>query len=183
MAPASRRADQRPLSHEDRAVMTRRILLQGQDIAAAAAAALARRRRPQLPAHDHLPEFSVFGACRLCAGSATLAAVGAVARTRRPAGDRSRIRTALRWPHQHSRCRRTQFGSLSHGSKRATGDRDVLLPPKPRVLLLDEPLAGMAPEETDRMLCRCCSGLKPGHDPAGRSTTWSVFHIAGTASP
>ena len=33
---------------------------------------------------------------------------------------------------------------------------------RPRVLLLDEPLAGMGPEETERML-GLLSGLKEGH--------------------
>ena len=38
----------------------------------------------------------------------------------------------------------------------------MCLATRPRVLLLDEPLAGMGPEETDRML-ELLSGLKAGH--------------------
>jgi len=42
-------------------------------------------------------------------------------------------------------------GTLSHGAKRQL-EIAMCLATKPRVLLLDEPLAGMGAEETDRML-------------------------------
>ncbi|CAM5212304.1 Branched-chain amino acid transport system ATP-binding protein OS=Castellaniella defragrans OX=75697 GN=HNR28_001296 PE=4 SV=1 [Castellaniella defragrans] len=42
-------------------------------------------------------------------------------------------------------------GSLSHGKKRQL-EIAMSLTTRPRVLLLDEPLAGMGPEETERML-------------------------------
>jgi branched-chain amino acid transport system ATP-binding protein len=38
----------------------------------------------------------------------------------------------------------------------------MCLATRPRVLLLDEPLAGMGPEETERMLA-LLAGLKTGH--------------------
>jgi branched-chain amino acid transport system ATP-binding protein len=44
-----------------------------------------------------------------------------------------------------------QAGSLSHGGKRQL-EIAMCLATQPRVLLLDEPLAGMGAEETDRML-------------------------------
>jgi branched-chain amino acid transport system ATP-binding protein len=52
-------------------------------------------------------------------------------------------------------------GVLSHGQKRQL-EIAMCLATRPRVLLLDEPLAGMGPEETDRML-ELLSGLKAGH--------------------
>jgi len=52
-------------------------------------------------------------------------------------------------------------GSLSHGQKRQL-EIAMCLATKPQVLLLDEPLAGMGAEETDRMLA-LLSELRPGH--------------------
>jgi branched-chain amino acid transport system ATP-binding protein len=52
-------------------------------------------------------------------------------------------------------------GSLSHGRKRQL-EVAMCLATEPRVLLLDEPLAGMGPEETERMLAMLAE-LKRGH--------------------
>jgi branched-chain amino acid transport system ATP-binding protein len=52
-------------------------------------------------------------------------------------------------------------GLLSHGEKRQL-EIAMCLATRPRVLLLDEPLAGMGPEETERMLA-LLAGLKAGH--------------------
>ncbi|HET9668196.1 MAG TPA: ABC transporter ATP-binding protein [Casimicrobiaceae bacterium] len=52
-------------------------------------------------------------------------------------------------------------GTLSHGQKRQL-EIAICLATAPAVLLLDEPLAGMGPEETDRML-QLLSTLKPAH--------------------
>jgi branched-chain amino acid transport system ATP-binding protein len=52
-------------------------------------------------------------------------------------------------------------GSLSHGGKRQL-EIAMCLATQPRVLLLDEPLAGMGSEETDRML-ELLARLKAGH--------------------
>jgi branched-chain amino acid transport system ATP-binding protein len=52
-------------------------------------------------------------------------------------------------------------GLLSHGEKRQL-EIAMCLATRPRVLLLDEPLAGMGSEETERML-GLLSGLKRGH--------------------
>ncbi|MGA8032791.1 MAG: ABC transporter ATP-binding protein [Casimicrobiaceae bacterium] len=52
-------------------------------------------------------------------------------------------------------------GTLSHGEKRQL-EIAMCLATSPRVLLLDEPLAGMGPEETERMLALVAS-LKDEH--------------------
>jgi branched-chain amino acid transport system ATP-binding protein len=52
-------------------------------------------------------------------------------------------------------------GLLSHGEKRHL-EIAMCVATRPRVLLLDEPLAGMGAEETERMLS-LLSGLKEGH--------------------
>ncbi|MFO1396287.1 MAG: ABC transporter ATP-binding protein [Burkholderiales bacterium] len=51
-------------------------------------------------------------------------------------------------------------GLLSHGERRQL-EIAMCLATRPRVLLLDEPLAGMGPEETERMLT-LLAGLKAG---------------------
>ena len=55
----------------------------------------------------------------------------------------------------------TIAGSLSHGAKRQL-EVAMCLATEPRVLLLDEPLAGMGAEETERMLT-LLQQLKQGH--------------------
>jgi branched-chain amino acid transport system ATP-binding protein len=52
-------------------------------------------------------------------------------------------------------------GTLSHGEKRQL-EIAMCIATRPRVLLLDEPLAGMGSEETERMLA-LLAGLKAGH--------------------
>ena len=52
-------------------------------------------------------------------------------------------------------------GSLSHGQKRQL-EIAMCLATDPQVLLLDEPLAGMGAEETERMLA-LLQDLKAGH--------------------
>ncbi|WP_251881127.1 ABC transporter ATP-binding protein [Achromobacter sp. Marseille-Q4954] len=54
-----------------------------------------------------------------------------------------------------------EAGLLPHGRKRQL-EIAMCLAGEPQVLLLDEPLAGMGPEETDRIL-ELLNALKPGH--------------------
>jgi branched-chain amino acid transport system ATP-binding protein len=56
---------------------------------------------------------------------------------------------------------RRQAGALSHGQKRQL-EIAMCLATEPQVLLLDEPLAGMGAEETERMLA-LLADLKDGH--------------------
>ena len=106
------------------------------------------------------PDFSVFENCRLAA--------------------QARYQHAWRWFSDASRGPETtaaalraaasagldafldrQAGLLSHGQKRQL-EIAMCLATEPQVLLLDEPLAGMGAEETDRMLA-LLAALRPGH--------------------
>jgi branched-chain amino acid transport system ATP-binding protein len=106
------------------------------------------------------PSFSVFENCRLAAqashqqpwawwqAAAHCAASGDAART---AAQRAGLANLLD----------REAGLLSHGQKRQL-EIAMCLATAPQVLLLDEPLAGMGAEETERMLA-LLSDLKPGH--------------------
>jgi len=96
------------------------------------------------------PEFTVFENCRLAAQAA------------RPR-PWSVWQSAVRCPHAGGRAEQALAaaglsdyagrvaGTLSHGGKRQL-EIAICLATSPRVLLLDEPLAGMGAEETERML-------------------------------
>jgi len=106
------------------------------------------------------PSFSVFENCRLAAQAATqkpwqwwrdaqrceASTAAARAAAQRTGLDRVLDRTA---------------GLLSHGQKRQL-EIAMCLATAPQVLLLDEPLAGMGAEETERMLALLAE-LKAGH--------------------
>jgi branched-chain amino acid transport system ATP-binding protein len=106
------------------------------------------------------PSFSVLENCRLCAQ----------ARLQRPWDwwtPAARCGTSLE-AAQHALEQaglaadaRTPAGALSHGRKRQL-EIAMCLATRPKVLLLDEPLAGMGAEETERMLA-LLAGLKPAH--------------------
>jgi branched-chain amino acid transport system ATP-binding protein len=106
------------------------------------------------------PSFTVLENCRLAAQSRTpqawrwwqdaarcSASVGAA----REAAARAGLQNCLHTP----------AGLLSHGQKRQL-EIAMCLAAAPQVLLLDEPLAGMGAEETDRMLSLLAE-LKAGH--------------------
>jgi branched-chain amino acid transport system ATP-binding protein len=106
------------------------------------------------------PEFSVFENARLCAQAArprpwalwepahTCAHASAVARDALASAGLAELADR-------------PAGSLSHGGKRQL-EIAMCLATQPQVLLLDEPLAGMGAEETDRML-GLLEGLKAKH--------------------
>jgi branched-chain amino acid transport system ATP-binding protein len=106
------------------------------------------------------PSFSVFENCRLAA--------------------QARFQRAWRWWQDAQRCEASSAaartaaaqagldalldrpaGLLSHGQKRQL-EIAMCLATAPEVLLLDEPLAGMGAEETERMLA-LLAGLRAGH--------------------
>ena len=106
------------------------------------------------------PDFSVFENCRLAAQ----------ARHQQPArwwtdASKDLVTTA----QAHRAAARAgldgllgrQAGLLSHGQKRQL-EIAMCLATGPQVLLLDEPLAGMGAEETERMLA-LLAALRPGH--------------------
>jgi len=104
--------------------------------------------------------FTVFENCRLCAqagharpwavwqSAARCAQAGAIAR------DALAAAGLADWAQRPA-------GALSHGGKRQL-EIAMCLATRPRVLLLDEPLAGMGAEETERMLALLTT-LKSGH--------------------
>jgi branched-chain amino acid transport system ATP-binding protein len=106
------------------------------------------------------PSFSVFENCRLCAQAAHAKpwALWQAAEHCGSSGDIARAALAaaglLAMADQSA-------GTLSHGGKRQL-EIAMCLATEPKVLLLDEPLAGMGAEETDRML-ELLARLKPGH--------------------
>ena len=123
------------------------------------------------------PEFSVFENCRLCAQAAhpkPLAFWESAAHCKASGDIASAALRAAGLSHMAER----QAGSLSHGGKRQL-EIAMCLATQPRVLLLDEPLAGMGAEETDRML-QVLDSLKPGHAIVlVEHDMDAVFRIAG----
>ena len=106
------------------------------------------------------PAFSVFENCRLAAQAAqprpwalweSAVRCGASVRAAHQALDAAGL---------HDDAQRSA-GSLSHGGQRQL-EIAMCVATRPRVLLLDEPLAGMGSEETDRML-KLLHTLKHGH--------------------
>jgi branched-chain amino acid transport system ATP-binding protein len=137
------------------------ILLDGQDITAWPQPRRARAGVGRSYQRTTIfPEFTVFENCRLAAQAAhprpwafweradTCAVSGPIARR---ALEAAGLADAAARP----------AGLLSHGGKRQL-EIAMCLATEPKVLLLDEPLAGMGAEETDRML-GLLAALKPGH--------------------
>jgi branched-chain amino acid transport system ATP-binding protein len=137
------------------------ILLDGQDITAWPQPKRARAGIGRSYQRTTIfPEFSVFENCRLSAQAAHArpwALWESAARC--PASGRI-AQEALAAAGLADVAARTA-GSLSHGGKRQL-EIAMCLATEPRVLLLDEPLAGMGAEETDRML-QVLQQLKSGH--------------------
>jgi branched-chain amino acid transport system ATP-binding protein len=106
------------------------------------------------------PSFSVFENCRLAAQAAEQQpwswwSSAASCRTSREAALAAAQRCGLEGQLAQS------AGLLSHGQKRQL-EIALCLATGPQVLLLDEPLAGMGADETERMLA-LLSELKDGH--------------------
>jgi branched-chain amino acid transport system ATP-binding protein len=105
-------------------------------------------------------EFSVFENTRLCAQAAFARpwSLWQAAIACQDSGQAAREALAAAGLTEQSAQRAS---ALSHGAKRQL-EIAMCLATRPRVLLLDEPLAGMGAEETERMLA-LLAALKPGH--------------------
>ncbi len=128
-----------------------RIALDGADVTQRAQwrrARAARRRSYQRT--TIFPEFSVHENCRLAAQAATARPWTVWQSSQRCAASNAAADAALEAAGLSNEARRVA-GTLSHGAQRQL-EVAMCLATKPRVLLLDEPLAGMGAEETDRML-------------------------------
>ena len=106
------------------------------------------------------PEFSVLENCRLCAQAALPRAWAVWEGAQHCARSLQVAREALAATGLADDAARSA-GALSHGGKRQL-EIAMCLATRPRVLLLDEPLAGMGAEETERMLALLAS-LKQTH--------------------
>jgi len=106
------------------------------------------------------PEFTVFENCRLAAQAMhprPWAVWESAARCRASVDAAHESMRAAGLEEQSARI----AGSLSHGGKRQL-EIAMCLATRPRVLLLDEPLAGMAADESERMLALLAQ-LKADH--------------------
>lgn len=106
------------------------------------------------------PEFTVHENCRLAAQAATPRPWAIWQSARACATSGGAADAALDATGLAALATRTA-GTLSHGAKRQL-EVAMCLATGPRVLLLDEPLAGMGAEETERML-GLLERLKPAH--------------------
>ncbi len=138
-----------------------RIVLGGEDITAWPQARRARAGVGRSYQRTTIfPEFSVFENARLCAQAAH-ARPWALWQRAAACAESGRIaRDALAAAGLAEFADRPA-GALSHGGKRQL-EIAMCLATEPRVLLLDEPLAGMGSEETDRMLALLAQ-LRTGH--------------------
>jgi branched-chain amino acid transport system ATP-binding protein len=127
------------------------ILLKGQDITKRAQfrRALAGVGRTY-QRNTIFPEFTVLENCRLCAQAATPQVWAFWKDAKNCSKSRERALHALEATGLSAASERIA-GTLSHGAKRQL-EIAMCLATAPSVLLLDEPLAGMGAEETERML-------------------------------
>jgi len=106
------------------------------------------------------PSFSVFENCRLAAQARTQNPWSWWTSAQQCEASTSAARIAARKAGLDDLLDR-EAGLLSHGQKRQL-EIAMCLATEPEVLLLDEPLAGMGAEETERMLA-LLADLRPGH--------------------
>jgi len=106
------------------------------------------------------PSFTVFENCRLAAQARTQKPWAWWADAQRCAASTGAAQEAVQRAGLTDFAQR-QAGLLSHGQKRQL-EIAMCLATAPQVLLLDEPLAGMGAEETDRMLALLAE-LKTSH--------------------
>jgi branched-chain amino acid transport system ATP-binding protein len=106
------------------------------------------------------PTFTVFENCRLAAQARTQKPWALLSRAQQCEASSAAARAAAARAGLDALLERSA-GLLAHGQKRQL-EIAMCLATDPQVLLLDEPLAGMGAEETDRMLALLAE-LKAGH--------------------
>ena len=138
-----------------------RVTLLGQDITR-----LSQPRRAQAglgrsyQRNTIFASFTVLENCRLCAQARLQRPWDWLTPAARCASSTAAAHAALEQAGLSAHAQQ-QAGALSHGQKRQL-EIAMCLAAGPKVLLLDEPLAGMGAEETERMLALLAS-LKPSH--------------------
>ncbi|VTU12818.1 Lipopolysaccharide export system ATP-binding protein LptB [Variovorax sp. SRS16] len=138
-----------------------RITLDGQDITRRSQARRARGGVGRSYQRTTIfPEFSVHENCRLAAQAATPRPWAIWQSSKHCDASNATAREALESAGLAAVAERIA-GTLSHGAKRQL-EVAMCLATRPRVLLLDEPLAGMGAEETERMLT-LLANLKAAH--------------------
>ena len=127
------------------------VMFEGRDIAGCTSDHISRLGigRSYQKTNIFLP-FSVFENCRLAAQSRTPHASRVFRRAEGYAGINSRAEEAMAAAGLGHRAQRIA-ATLSHGEQRQL-EIAMCLATQPRVLLLDEPLAGMGPHESQRMV-------------------------------
>ena len=106
------------------------------------------------------PAFTVFENARLAAQSRNPRPLALASDASRDPVSRARAQKGLELAGLHEHVER-QAGALSHGEQRQL-EIAMVLATEPEVLLLDEPLAGMGPEESVRMV-GLLKSLASGH--------------------
>ena len=138
-----------------------RITLEGDDITTRAQSRRAREGVGRSYQRTTIfPEFSVHENCRLSAQAAAPRPWAIWQASRACAASNAAADEALSAAGLQADAQRIA-GTLSHGAKRQL-EVAMCLATQPRVLLLDEPLAGMGAEETERMLA-LLTRLKASH--------------------
>jgi branched-chain amino acid transport system ATP-binding protein len=138
-----------------------RVTLEGEDITTRAQSRRARDGVGRSYQRTTIfPEFSVHENCRLSAQAAAPRPWAIWEASSRCAASNAAADEALAAAGLAADAQRIA-GTLSHGAKRQL-EVAMCLATRPRVLLLDEPLAGMGAEETERMLA-LLTELKSSH--------------------
>ncbi|WP_218508520.1 ABC transporter ATP-binding protein [Variovorax sp. dw_308] len=138
-----------------------RVTLEGEDITTRAQSRRAREGVGRSYQRTTIfPEFSVHENCRLSAQASAPRPWAIWEASARCAASNAAADEALAAAGLAADAQRIA-GTLSHGAKRQL-EVAMCLATRPRVLLLDEPLAGMGAEETERMLA-LLTQLKSSH--------------------
>ena len=159
----------RPARRRDRADSRARIRFDGTDITRLAGLPpQPARARALVP--DHLALLRVHGArqCRACRAGACAAIRSASGATRAARRNCASPRSAALARVGLARRAGVRVARLSHGEHRQL-EIAMALAAEPQLLLLDEPMAGMGPEESARMVRVLRASSRAADDPADRA--------------